>query len=240
MKSTEYTNEFYARIAPGSLSSARIVLRKLSALSKFDSLIDIGCGAGTWLQAAKELGILTAVGLDGSWARDRNVALGNEFVECQLADLNSYPNFGRNFDLAICLEVAEHLPASVAERFVRYISSLSDTVLFSAAIPFQGGDGHINERWPAYWYEYFKGCGYECVDVLRWSLWHEPDVEWWYRQNILIFSRRSDVIEAVRKSGAGSVGLPLAVIHPDNFLRLISSDNKLKRLIKKLVIFGRW
>jgi hypothetical protein len=66
----------------------------------------------------------------------------------------------RKYDLAISVEVAEHLPPNAADIFIESIVKASDIVLFSAAIPFQGGTNHINEQWPEYWNKLFNKNGY--------------------------------------------------------------------------------
>jgi hypothetical protein len=62
----------------------------------------------------------------------------------------------RTFDLAICLEVAEHLPPEAAEGFIDSLTRLAPVVLFSAAITFQVGNQHLNGQWPDYWATLFR------------------------------------------------------------------------------------
>lgn len=50
-------------------------------------------------------------------------------------DLTKPLHLNRRFDLALSLEVAEHLPKKSAEIFVDTLCKLSDTIIFSAAIP---------------------------------------------------------------------------------------------------------
>jgi hypothetical protein len=102
------------------------------------------------------------------------------------------PDLGR-FDLAVCLEVAEHLPASRAALFVADLVKLSPVVLFSAAIPGQPGVHHVNCQWPAYWADLFAFHGYGCRDEYRWPLWDDDRIESWYRQNVLIFQQGYEV-----------------------------------------------
>ncbi|BDB66357.1 hypothetical protein Hc94105_0545 [Helicobacter cinaedi] len=92
------------------------------------------------------------------------------------------------FDLVQSLEVAEHLPNEAAREFIALLTSLGNIVLFSAAIPYQGGTGHINEQPPMYWSALFEERGFVCFDVLRDEIWDMEYVEIWYRQNILIFA----------------------------------------------------
>lgn len=95
------------------------------------------------------------------------------------------------FDLAISLEVAEHLPTRASGSFVESLVRAAPVVLFSAAIPGQGGTRHINEQWPEFWQELFGTFDYQCLDLIRSRIFLEPKVEWWYKQNVLVFMQRS-------------------------------------------------
>ena len=66
----------------------------------------------------------------------------------------------------------------------------SDIILFSAAIPKQGGEGHINEQWPSYWAKLFKSWDFYPVDFLRCEIWRNASIPFWYRQNIMFFMLR--------------------------------------------------
>jgi hypothetical protein len=118
------------------------------------------------------------------------------------------------------LEVAEHLPESRAANFVAELTRLAPVVLFSAAIPSQGGLNHVNERWPDYWAALFAMHGYRAADVVRWRVWNDPQVTWWYKQNIVLFARE-DVVAANAKLRAAIDRAPpssLSVVHPEQFL----------------------
>ena len=94
--------------------------------------------------------------------------------------------------------------------------ALAPAVLFSAAIPGQGGRGHINEQWPTYWQELFGRHDYVPIDCVRSKVWHEPTVNAWYRQNTIVFAARSllDSHERLRAEHDRSAGLPLSLVHP--------------------------
>ena len=102
-------------------------------------------------------------------------------------DLTQRIDVNRRFDLAICLEVAEHLPRQSAELLVTSLCAFSDAVLFSAASPGQGGTHHINEQWPNYWAELFSRRNFGGVDCLRPLLWENEAVAPYYRQNIILY-----------------------------------------------------
>jgi hypothetical protein len=122
----------------------------------------------------------------------------------------------------LSLEVAEHLPAEAAEDFIRSITSLGDVVLFSAAIPFQGGYHHLNEQWPEYWARIFQLSNYTAVDMIRERIWQNKNVYWWYAQNLLIYvnNERVDRYASLRHAILPSSASPLPLVHPERYLAL--------------------
>ncbi|MBD0339499.1 MAG: glycosyltransferase, partial [Microcoleus sp. Co-bin12] len=186
-----YTRDFYQLIGEGTRSSAREIIPLLLDLLQPilpKSVVDVGCGTGSWLAAFHKLGIADCLGIDGDYV-DRTI-LQIPLNQFQSADLKQPLQINRKFDLAISLEVAEHLPATCAENFVNSLTQLAPVILFSAAIPFQGGVEHVNEQWPQYWVYYFQKNGYAVIDCLRKKIWNNDKVEPWYAQNILIFVKQ--------------------------------------------------
>ncbi|MGH6841445.1 MAG: hypothetical protein ACREDV_05045, partial [Methylocella sp.] len=127
-------------------------------------------------------------------------------------------SLNRTFDLALCLETAEHLLPEAAVPFVESLTRVAPVIVFSAAIPRQGGTGHFNEQWPSYWAKLFASRGYECLDLLRDYLWANDAVEVWYRQNMLCFVARDRPDLRAGFAHAGSVARPLDIVHPGLFL----------------------
>ena len=178
-----YDEKFYAGKNDGSYRSAMTVLPLIFSIVAPHSVVDVGCGTGTWLRAAHELGAHDYLGYDGPHVtqlcipQDRFTAV----------DLRRPLQADRKFDLAICCEVAEHLPATAAATLVGTLTSLSDVVLFSAAIPGQGGVHHVNEQWPEYWQALFRARNYPAYDLIRPPIWNDERVEVWYRQNTILY-----------------------------------------------------
>lgn len=167
------------------------------------SLIDVGCGTGTWTKAAMDLGVKDTLGVDGIAPAELLIP-NDHFIK---RDFTQDWNLGRRFDMALCLEVAEHLEEKSAPRLVRNLAVHSDTVVFSAACPGQAGQHHVNCRWPAYWQKLFNAEGYVCDDSLRWKVWNDCRVEPWYRQNVFVAKRNLE--------HAGREERLLPVIHPE-------------------------
>jgi SAM-dependent methyltransferase len=208
----DYGEEFYALKLEGMLSSAREVLGVVLPMISPTSVVDVGCGEGAWLSVCNELGIHDVVGLDGPWVHLERLQISEkDFLS---TDISLPIQLDRQFDLTICLEVAEHLDAEYADTLVESIAALAPAVLFSAALPGQGGAHHVNEQWPEYWLERFEARGFECFDVVRPLVWTNPRVEWWYCQNtFLLLHQDHPSRNSVRALVDGS-SWPRALVHP--------------------------
>ena len=209
MMDSPYNAAFYQYHLEGSQRSATVVLDLcFREFYRPKSIIDFGCGTGLWIAAAQRLGVSDALGYEGPWIE--NVATEPN-VKIVVADIGMPLDCGRRFDLAVCLEVAEHLPSDCAADLVANLCNAADVVLFSAAIPGQGGANHINEQWPSYWASLFSHKGYRCLDVIRPIIWTDERVEPWYRQNTLLFVRKNADVAILRSRQ--NIG-PLDVAHP--------------------------
>ena len=166
------------------------------------SLVDIGCGTGVWLKAAIDNGVTDVLGVDAVALNQAELVVPRSVVKTH--DLTQPLIISRRFDLALGLEVAEHLDADDAHTLLDSLVELTDTVVFSAACPGQPGQHHVNCQWPAYWQALFNSRGYRCDDAIRWASWEVSMIEPWYRQNLFIASRdpgyagKEDRIPAVR------------------------------------------
>jgi SAM-dependent methyltransferase len=215
----EYTESYYEHIERGSLQSARAVVPVLLTFVQPARVLDVGCGTGAWLRVLQEHGVADVWGVDTS-AVPRQALL---FEEHRFIETDSLPNFEAPgpFDLAISLEVAEHLPEEAADGLIASLTASSPVVLFSAAIPGQGGAHHINEQWPDYWARKFQAHDYVCIDCLRPRLWNNAEIRFWFRQNLLIFVKRTHVIQvpALARVYHPESGEPLSLVHPELYVR---------------------
>jgi SAM-dependent methyltransferase len=209
---TRYESEFYAHRHRDTAPSAEAVLSAaLAVLPPVRSAVDIGCGVGTWLACLRSKGAEEILGLDGPWMDPVHLIIPREAF--RHADLGQPIRLERRFDLALSLEVAEHLPPGRAGSFVADLCALADFVLFAAAIPHQGGVGHVNEQWPAYWAALFAKRGYAPVDAVRPRVWDDGAVQVWYRQNTLLYAKRTRLPEVKAPEA-----VPMALIHPALYL----------------------
>src|SRR5260370_314746 len=210
-----YDNKFFDQQAEGSLSSARVVLPILFEYYKPDSIVDIGCGRGTWLRAAAECGVKDLLGIDGDYVeRDKLFIDPQQFHPCNLTERIE---ISRRFGLAISVGVAEHLPFYRAETFVADLVKLSDLILFSAALPYQGGADHVNEQWLEFWAIYFRRHGYVPCDLFRSRIWGDKRVEFWYSQNLLLFCKEA-LVRSLFPPDTVALHRPLSFAHPLTFL----------------------
>jgi|GEM_PF-575508 len=217
-----YAGRFYSERRARTLYSARRVLEIVMAQSPVRSVIDIGCGTGTWLDVARSLGATEVKGLEGTWLdlahRD------SDKIDIVKQDLEQRIVENRRYDLAISLEVAEHLSERRAASFVEDLCQLSDRVLFGAAIPGQGGRGHVNEQWQTYWAAHFSRLGYVVVDVVRPKIWTDSKIRFWYKQNTLLYCKA----EILNLPDVASCLPALDVVHPGLFQR------KQKKYVEKM------
>ena len=200
-----YDRAFYLDQAAGSARSASVIVPLLREFLPVGSVCDVGCGVGTWLRCWLEHGVTDVLGIDGDHvSQDQLLIPADRF---RAADLCRPLQCGHSFDLAMSLEVAEHLPPARAESFVADLAALAPAVLFSAAVPGQGGTEHVNERWQSYWASLFAKVGFVVSDVLRPRIWQDDRIEYWYRQNMLLFCRPGAVKFAPSP-------MPLDIVHP--------------------------
>jgi SAM-dependent methyltransferase len=174
-----------------NFAAAEEVVPYLMDLINPKSVVDVGCGTGTWLKVFSDNGITDFLGIDGDYVDRKALKIKREsFVEF---DLEKVYSSNMKFDLAISLEVAEHLKESSADNIISTLTDLSEVVVFSAAIPNQGGQNHLNEQEPSYWIAKFEEKGFECFDILRPVFWNNNRVDCWYRQNIFLFTKNEEL-----------------------------------------------
>ncbi len=202
-----YSAKFFAKQQAGSRLSAEVIVPIVLSVVHPRNAIDVGCGVGTWAAVLAEHGV-DVLGIDGDYVPRAALQIPSDRFRSVDLRRPPYPQLGR-FELAICLEVAEHLPEAVADRFVAFLAGLSPIILFGAAIPGQGGHAHINEQWQGYWIAKFRRHGLYKHDVVRPAVWTDTRVKPWYAQNTFLFSYYEE------KPGAP----PTDLVHPMTFLR---------------------
>lgn len=195
-----------------NLQSPQHIVPEIVRLLKPESVVDIGCGIGTFLHVFEKEGVPRILGVDGPWVNKELLQKYIKLDQFKEANLEEALDLGDKFDLAISLEVAEHLSKASAETMVKNLTSAADVIVFSAAIPLQGGQNHINEQWLSYWSKLFEKYNYESHDILRPIFWENDSIFSWYKQNMVIFASKSKQLKLNAKSFHGA-----DIIHPELF-----------------------
>lgn len=188
-----YDADYFAFIDRTALQSAPTVADSIIETFDPDSVLDVGCGTGALLHELNERSLAVA-GLE--YSREALKYCQRRSLEVVQFDLESDgdPFPGRRFDLVISVEVAEHLPATVADNFVDLICRYGNCVVFTAATPGQGGRDHVNEQPNQYWIEKFNDRGFQFLEdqTVRWrNTWKSKEVAPWYSQNLMLFATES-------------------------------------------------
>lgn len=175
---TQYTEEWREAVRHGAQMSAAKLVPQLYARYNPVTVVDVGAGEGWFAKVFQQEGATDVDTIDGPWSEAD--------LKIDFEDPTSYPR-GLYYDLAICLEVAEHVNEDYARPFIDWLSTLAKVIVFSAALPGQGGNGHVNEQWPSYWAGLFAENGRQGSGAFRWEIWDDDEIEGWYRNNLLVF-----------------------------------------------------
>jgi len=216
--SGDYRQEFFKNRHERTKHAANKILPIfVETLPQLNSAVDFGCGVGTWVSTLKDYGANDVLGLEGPWLDEKLLQI--EPDEFRSANFEEVVSLDKKYDLAMTLEVAEHLSPEAASTFVKSLVSASDFILFSAEIPLQGGVRHLNEQWPDYWAGLFREQGYVVVDCVRQKIWNETSIPVWYRQNILMFVKEDQVSRLkMDRSDPVNHSMALSVVHPELYL----------------------
>ena len=172
---------------PPLVSEARRIVTLLSELIELPrSMIDLGGNTGAWCQAFKNAGAQKVLCIDHPRTRQEKLLVDDsEFLACDLSTTLPAPI---PCDLAVSLEVLEHVPEPAGEAAVDFLTQSAPMVLFSAAVPGQPGWEHINCKPHAYWKSLFQQRGFERLDIIRPRIIEDATMPFWYRQNLFLFA----------------------------------------------------
>ena len=239
MSSEHYTKSFYLEMRNGTKLSAEVIVPIVLQTIPARSVVDVGCGDGTWLAAFHNLGVNDILGIDGDYVQAEDLQIAPKYF--QPLDLSKPFHLGRHFDLAISLEVAEHLPENSASTFIESLTRLAPAILFSAAIPRQGGNNHINEQWQTFWATLFRKHDYLPIDFIRGRVWQNQSVDWWYAQNTILFAeakyvKSNPTLQAeIEKTNLDQ----LNIVHPRSYLEALRAaaptDRGVRHAAKQLL-----
>ena len=192
--STIYDPQFFESYNAEQEADIRFAADVLYDIFRPKWAVDFGCGPGMLVRRLTKLGVI-AVGFDGS---SHAIEKAHETIRNSLAVCNIVANTSAvgDFNLVVCTEVAEHIPAEDADALVRTLCnacSIRDgAIVFTAAPPGQGGHDHINEQPMSYWIEKFGACGLDVDETLTAAVksgWHGLKRMWFYPANVRVFNR---------------------------------------------------
>lgn len=207
------------RVTGRPLLAQSVLLGFLRTYHPFTSVVDVGCGGGHWLRASLDLGATRVRGFDLIPVADEALAVDRELIT--ITDLSAPLTPGERFDLAISTEVAEHIDQPFASAFIENLCGFSDIVLFSAALPYQGGIHHVNENWVEYWNRLFRYQDFFCFDIFRDTFWHDTRLPYFYRQNCLLYVH-SKWCRALEGKGLRLTIEPRSLVHPELLLQSVN------------------
>lgn len=200
----KHTEQIYNLKAPRQI--VPIIMKSIHP----NNVLDVGCGVGTWLKVFEENGIIDYIGIDVVTPEKLHIPQAKFLTK----DISKPFDLKRKFDLVVSLEVAEHLPEASADAFVKSLIIHSDTILFSAAIPGQGGQHHVNEQWPEYWEEKFSKHGFFFQDCIRPLIWKNENIDWWYKQNIFLLTKEKPSEDLKRM---------ISLVHPELHTQIMNT-----------------
>lgn len=217
MQAPIYDTNWRRTAATGAATSAAVVVPLVLDAVPAHRVIDLGCGLGTWLAEFRRQGVAEIRGVDGPWFDADALRIpARSFL---VADLSKPLPLDELYDLAVSLEVGEHLDPSAAVALVASLTRLAPVVLFSAAIPGQFGTHHVNLQWPGYWAERFAERGFVAVDYLRPRIWTNDAVKFFYRQNIALYVEQTRLgdFPALAECHRMTGGALLPLVHPAQY-----------------------
>ncbi len=219
-KPAVYNDAWFENRADEAEKSARTMVPLLYSFVHPMSVLDLGCGDGVWLSSFMDMGVTDVLGVDG-WAGNPKLLRipASQYLQ---ADLRKPLRLSRSFDLALCLELAEHLPASAGPALIASLCATAPVVVFGAAIPGQGGTDHVNEQWPDYWAALFRSHGYLPFDFIRLKIWNSSGCSWWYAQNTLLYTSEQNATRLAQHVDLLTSYPPIRMVHPQLYERYVT------------------
>ena len=207
--------------------SAKQIVPLIMELVNPNSVIDVGCGLAQWLKVFSLNGVETILGIDGNHVSSDMIYIDKNNFQYFDLERSFDLKISSKFDLVVSLEVAEHISENNADEYVKLLSSLGDRILFSAAIPFQTGENHVNEQNHIYWQEKFLKHDFLMLDIIRPTIWNNNNINWWYRQNMFLLVKKNDSIFNKELIFNGN-----QLIHPELLKMYVDLNLDLQNLLK--------
>lgn len=221
-----YDSKFFKGEGQSSIKSAKHIVPLVQSIVNPRSVLDVGCGVGAFLKEFEKIGVEDVLGIDNTIASQEFLQIKKDKIK--QCDICKPLELSKKFDLVISLEVGEHLDPQCSDTYVTNLTAAGNIILFSAAIPGQGGTHHVNEQWPEYWARIFERHGFKAVDCVRPIIWNSKDIDPIYAQNTLLYVKNENLDKLNLKSiqDPNIATVPLSLVHPR--LYLYSKENSIK------------
>ena len=218
-----YNQSYYEVMRDKNPEIADVMMPIILNVLNPHSIVDFGCGIGAFLVEAVIRGI-EVLGIDGDYINRDDLLFPDKYF--YPFDLSEEMNINKKYDLAMSLEVAEHISEEYADVFVSNIVQSADIIIFSAAIPRQNGTGHINLKPTSYWCNKFEKYGYSPSNCLREIFWNS-NIQSLRRQNIILLAKTNLIKDIEQQFLKYRDGMLIDIVHPCFF------DEKIAELEKK-------
>ncbi len=205
---------------PNNMSSAKVIVPLICKAINPKSVIDLGCGIGVWLSEFKKNGAQIVKGVDGEWVLEQKLLIDKKDIEIyDFEDKSKSAKLveGKRYDLAICLEMAEHVSSNRAEYIVETLCRVSDVIYFSGATPYSGGMHHVNEQWQSYWINKFEKRNFIVVDYVRPKIWNNKNVCYCYAEESFVFINRERIDDFPLLKNEMREDVIYNLVHPIHF-----------------------
>lgn len=188
-----YSKEYYEGIRCANQSYYELFAQVLMEEFQPNTLVDCGCGHGGISREFLNHGCKEAFLFDGS-PDAVEIAKSAGMKNVAQLDFISATKIPATGDLAICLEVAEHIPTAHAPNLCRLLSGAATTLAFTAAPPGQGGHLHVNNQPQSYWIDLFakNGMIYDAQTVARIREKFAGRMLSDYDQNLMVFRKKTE------------------------------------------------
>lgn len=149
------------------------------------SVIDFGCGIGSYLQSAYNKGIKVK-GFEISESAEKythgSIQPFIYYMDC------TKPIYTGTYDCALSFETAEHIDPAGTDQFIDNIKRAAGKyILFTAAPPGQEGCGHINMHPREWWVEKFNLPVNETMTKEISEAWAEIGCPAYISSNLIVF-----------------------------------------------------
>jgi hypothetical protein len=228
-----YNAGFYGAVSKRAISAQKVISMIANIFPSTESVVDIGCGNGVWLKTWQDVQAknkkdgfyknIEVLGLDGNTLDDDKLFVPRQFIKSVDITKIKFEDINRKFDIAESIEFAEHVDEEYSDNIVDLLTSLSDIVLFSAAIPYQAGTHHVNCQPPYFWSEKFNRRGFLCFDIVRPALYGDDSVACWYQQNVLLYVKSTKASVLLDK-GFKSCEKPHFYYHPSELETILGLE----------------